>query len=235
MKKIINTLALSLIIGLLLVSCDSPLSDIEINDPSLINCVFTIERTIENGSESEYATAILTDKNLGLVQLKNGSVKVNNQNLGYYGFTKTYHSDIQVELNTQYTFTVVLANGEEYSSSVITPANDFGNVGLPNEVTINSDVPITWTDFNSSNNIKIMYQVLDHENVWHDVFETTTTDDGSYAISNDNIQYSNSFMDLAEAKVILIRNTDGNINPNFRGGSITSNFRYSQTFDFVNN
>lgn len=131
-------------------SCESPLSDVEITDPGTLITTFSVDRTmLDDGTVNTGLSATLLDKNLASIELKNGQVKVNGQEMSVYELLNisTYHiPEATVSLNTQYNFEVVLANGESYAGTVMTPDKTFTSFTVPTNATRDSDLTISWQD-----------------------------------------------------------------------------------------
>src|SRR5687767_5324092 len=131
-------------------SCESALSDMEITDPSLLHTTFVAERALlDNGTVLYSLHANLFDKNLASIELKNGQVKVNGQQMSVTELLNisTYHiPGATVGLNTDYNFEVVLANGESYAGTVTTQEKTFTTLTVPSTSTANSDLTISWQD-----------------------------------------------------------------------------------------
>lgn len=107
----------------------------EITDPSVLQTHFVVERAMLNdGTILHSLHANIFDKNLASVQLKNGQVKVNGQQMSVPEILNisTYHiPGATVDLNTEYDFEVVLADGESYPGTVITQPKTFTTVTVP--------------------------------------------------------------------------------------------------------
>ena len=131
-------------------SCESPLSDVEITDPGTLITTFAVDRTmLADGTVNTALSATLLDKNLASIELKNGHVKVNGQQMSVYELLNitTYHiPDATVSLNTQYNFEVVLANGQSYAGAIMTPDKTFTSFTAPTNATRDSDLTISWQD-----------------------------------------------------------------------------------------
>lgn len=131
-------------------NCDSPLSDVEITDPSLLQTNFTVERALlDDGTVLGALQTTIFDKNLASVELKNAHVKVNGQQMSVTEILniKTYNiPSAAVNLNTEYDFEVVLADGKSYGGSVTTPAKTFTSLTVPSNPSKANDLTISWND-----------------------------------------------------------------------------------------
>ena len=130
--------------------CDSALSDVEITDPSLLQTHFVVERSLQHdGSVLESLRANIFDKNLASVELKNGHIKVNGEQMSETEILNisTYHiPGADVELNTQYEFELVLANGNVHKGIVTTQPKAFTALVVPADPAVDSDMTISWQD-----------------------------------------------------------------------------------------
>lgn len=144
-------LALSTFASILFFSnCESPLSDIEITDPSVLQTHFVVERALlDNGTVLNAIQATILDKNLASVEIKNGHVNVNGQAMTVTEILNisTYHIPAAtVDLNKRYDFEIVLPNGESHAGNVTTQQKTFTSVTVPSTASVDSDLTISWTD-----------------------------------------------------------------------------------------
>ncbi|WP_299455426.1 hypothetical protein [uncultured Microscilla sp.] len=95
-----------LIISLLLYSCKSPLSDVEIDDPALLNVSVSITQDYDNNKTLKVA---VKDKNGQAIELKNGYVMLNNNRLAYannrYLYDQLKFTDKEFQVTIQYNST----------------------------------------------------------------------------------------------------------------------------------
>jgi len=147
-NKVATLLALAF--TLFFSNCDSPLSDVEVTDPSLLQTNFIVERALLNdGTVLGALQTTLFDKNLASVELKNAQVKVNGQQMSVTEILniKTYNiPSAIVNLNTGYDFEVVLADGKSYGGSITTQAKTFTSVTVPSNPSKDNDLTISWND-----------------------------------------------------------------------------------------
>jgi hypothetical protein len=131
-------------------SCDSPLSDVEITDPGLLQTNFVVERALLNdGTVLGGLQATIFDKNLASVELKNGNIKVNDQQTSMTEILniKTYYiPSASVNLDTDYNFQMNLADGKSYNGTVKTPAKTFTSLTVQSNPNVNEDLVISWSD-----------------------------------------------------------------------------------------
>ncbi len=131
-------------------NCESALSDIEITDPGVLQTNFVVERALlDNGTVLNSLHATIFDKNLASVELKNGQVKVNGQQMSETEIlnVSTYHIPAAtVNLDTDYNFEVILANGQSHTGTVTTQPKTFTSVTVPSDASVDNDLTISWQD-----------------------------------------------------------------------------------------
>jgi hypothetical protein len=150
--------------ALLLQSCnkESPLSNTEITDPSILTAQFTISKNKKQSTGSSDYTfqASILDKKDRYVEILNGNVflngiKMNPQRAPYENVTRyfLYTDKIKFKLDSLYTFTVVLSDGASYSSSIRTPATDMIST-VANSA--GDSISFTWVG-NAADSIEVYY------------------------------------------------------------------------------
>lgn len=131
-------------------NCESALSDMEVTDPSVLRTTFVAERALlDNGTVLNSLHANIFDKNLASVELKNGQVKVNGQQMSVneiLNISTYYIPSATVNLNANYDFEVVLANGESYSGTVTTQEKTFTALTVPSTGNVDSDLTVSWQE-----------------------------------------------------------------------------------------
>lgn len=158
-----NTMCLGVIILILFNSCESPLSELEINDPSLIRPDISLRRVRDNNNRLTTSIDVyFYDKNLNTVQLKNGSVHVNGhimkvENLPIFGgpYYTINTSIVQVKLSTLYLFTIELSDGKKYEASITTQAEDLYELNIPSDHDKLKNLVVEWKSKDTHNDIQI--------------------------------------------------------------------------------
>lgn len=148
---------------LVMQSCDSPLSDVPITDPTVLKPVMEVEKSIStNGGISNIISCIIYDKNNNLVEIHDGGVKLNGiyMDSAPYGLGGTYYipSESQpenIELDKTFTFGVMLSDGEVYLSSITTAAFDLTTFTVPSTYQLYSDLHIQWYEDQYSNEMSV--------------------------------------------------------------------------------
>lgn len=212
-------------------ACDSPLSDVALTDPYLINASFLVQQTYtDEGMRSEEVSATLLDKNGGNIELKEGYVFVNDAEMVYKGRLRNYESDIEITNATKYVFDVVLADGESYVTEISTPVNYFGTVTVPGIITLSGDIEVSWTEFNTNKELEISVISYKSDGTWMTHYNKGMRDYGTVIIKNDELNYNNlDLSTVTKTEIRLTRKTQTTSNSAFRGGAANTYFLYIGT------
>lgn len=196
MQKYIKVLLgiILLVSSLMLTNCDSPLSDEPLNDPSLISPALRIEHTYDNSKTLKgEAIGLLFDKNLNLVRIKDGGVFVNGTalTLEYYITGGPYYEttgDYPIYLNTNYTMTVEMSNGDTYDSQVRTQFQDLHTFNIPATFSHTDSIQVTWEEIILDHSMWIEFSYEDDNGAGFVNVEIPedSVDTGSYTIPHDN-------------------------------------------------
>lgn len=228
----------SLVSILLLHSCteESPLSDIDITDPSLIQLDVSLFKSIDyQGNLNSRIWVYLYDKNQNLIKLKNGKVSVNGHAmiLDEIGLNKAPYYTIDarvlsVEAQKEYAFTIELSDGKAYLASITTQNIDLYEINIPFEHSKNSNMQISWKGYDTQSdlvltlncaysNTKSSGQVVEQ---FHPGHQERTKGEFVFASSNFNKQEG-----IYRAFVSITSTIKGTVDPHFRANSsITSMF-----------
>lgn len=230
-----RTLTHCLLIGFILIcsSCmqDSPLSDVEISDPSLIQPSISLYRTRDNsGILKTRIEVFLFDKNLNSVELKKGRVLVNGYVMQVKELPLTggpyYTIDaslLKVELNKLYTFIIELADGKAYQGSVSTQETDIFELVLPKSYSRQNNMQISWLGHDISSDLKIEltcnYQTDIRSGQTNNSFTPKQQErsQGLYMIPSS---YFNQEEGIYKATVTVTSKTTGVIDSRFRTYSV---------------
>jgi len=147
-------LLVALILGLMLVDCEepsSPLSDIILDDPSVIKPCITFSKSINNYGSAYYSiTVTIYDRNNQEVILKDGSVDVNGKLLSASYSARSYSWSSSKEKiiypDSSYTVTITLGNGDQYHAWLDTPEKELLTFAVPDTHSRNQDLTVSWTD-----------------------------------------------------------------------------------------
>jgi hypothetical protein len=196
---------------------------VEITDPSVLQPHFTVQRTLlTSGGTSETIQTVIFDKNLAYVEIKNGQLKVNGQVmrlntvLGIPTYSLTSPS---VNVNTPYTFEIVLPDGNSYSGTVTTAAKTFVSLSAPATSNAQSDLEISWQEIYLHDEMEISL-----------IFTTATGTvtgpviplaqdqvmDGSFTIPKSNFATPTG---ITSVLITLTGKENGTTDPKFRNGS----------------
>lgn len=206
-------------------SCESSLNDIEITDPGVLQTHFVVERTLLNdGTVLGALNATILDKNLASVELKNGHVKVNGQQMSLteiLNVSTYYIPSATVNLNTNYNFEVVLANGQSHSGTVTTQQKTFTSVTVPSNASVNNDLVISWQDVYVHDELIISVNLTSPSGtVPGPTFNLTPAqmEQGSFVIPKSNFATPQG---ITSATITLTGVEYGTIDPKFSTGSGT--------------
>lgn len=223
-SRLLSTL-FALAIATLFWGCESALSDIDITDPGVLITNFSVDRAMQDdGTILSSLSATILDKNLGSVELKNGQVKVNGEQMSpteLLNITTYRLPGATVNVNTDYTFQVVLSNGQSYSGTVTTPEKTFTALTVPSSSTADSDLPISWRDAYVYDNFIINLNLTSASGIVEGPTFNLTPEQmeaGSYVIPKS------SFSVVEGITSVTVRLTGvkyGTIDPKFRTGSGT--------------
>jgi hypothetical protein len=206
-------------------NCDSALSDVEVSDPGVLQTHFVVERALlSDGSVLSSLHTTIFDKNLASVELKNGKVKVNGQQMSVTEILNisTYHLPAAVvDLSTPYLFEVVLANGKAYGGSITTQQKTFTSVTVPSNSNVNTDLTVSWQDVYVHDDLVISLNLTSPAGtVPGAVFTLTPTQmqAGSFIIPKSNFA---SPAGITSVMITLTGAKYGTIAQEFRSGSGT--------------
>ena len=129
-------------------SCElskSPLSDVPVSEPDVIRVIAEADRDISSSNTSSSLLRVtLYDKHEEFIELKKGSVAVNGLPMSYLMLGEYERNDV-VQPDYDYTFTVTLSDGSNYSCHVHTPKNLY-QMTVPSTYDRKSALTITWGD-----------------------------------------------------------------------------------------
>jgi hypothetical protein len=206
-------------------NCDSALSDVEITDPGVLQTHFVVERALlEDGTVLSSLHTTILDKNLASVELKNGQVKVNGQQMSVTEILNisTYHiPGATVALDTDYDFEVVLANGQSHTGTVTTQQKTFTSLTVPSSSNVDSDLTISWQDVYVHDALIISLGLTSPAGtVAGATFELTPAQmqAGSFVIPKSNFATPQG---ITSVSITLTGARYGTIDSKFRNGSAT--------------
>ncbi len=214
---------LALSITLFFSNCESALSDIEITDPGVLHTNFVVERTLtDNGTVLGALHTTIFDKNMASVELKNGKVKVNGEQMSeteILNISTYYIPEAIVNLNTNYDFEVVLANGQSYNGTVTTQQKTFTSLTVPSNSSVGSDLTISWQDIYVHDALTISLNLTSPAGtVPGPTFELTPAQmqAGSFVIPKSSFSTPQG---ITSVLITLTGAKYGTVDPKFRSGS----------------
>lgn len=228
MKRVIFA---SILLSLAGLSCSSPLSDTNVTDPSLLEPVLVVMKSINSsGARSVLYTAGIYDKNLNLVTLQNGSVKIDgfqmNERANLFGGEHYFlqgESEVKFALDSTYTFTITLSDGSKYYGEVTSQSDDLTEFDAPSSQSRTQPVNVNWkaTDPNAAMSIELVYKYSTDTSSGGGTQTISIPDPstGQYSISPD--MFTTDKGTTNEVDLTLVSEVTGTIDPAFRAGSST--------------
>jgi hypothetical protein len=239
-KRILYIYLAVLAIALVGCSKESPLSDVELTDPSIVRPDIKFIRMKDNNTLTTLIGAWIYDKNDNSIELKNGGVLINNKEtvvrkLG----AAPYYSGIEVfpeiQLGQTYIVEIKLNSNKSYYASIAIPDKDLSNLTIPSRQNKYENMKISWTDAVPSRPLKLTityYYKKDNQ----ELSNFTTLDippanltTGEYTISAGVFQgYPNIYKTSIELRSV----TYGSIYEGFlKGSMITYDMSVSKSCD----
>jgi hypothetical protein len=216
-------------------TCRSPLSDVDITDPSLIRPKIVVRKLVNYlGSLSQKFEASFFDSNGNAVELKNGDVAANGVSMSLTtslltaapGYVLNTASLLQVALDSTYTFVTTLADGQQINSVITMQEKNLFDFIAPTRHPKATDLLITWKEGDAR--YRIILSLLAHiARDSTDRFENETINlpdpaSEQFAIPASFFTSSDS---IFRVDMTLTTKSTGNVNSQFRsGGEITSRF-----------
>lgn len=217
-----------------LIGCgESSLSDVNLENPSLIRPEITVSKTISSSREiSQTIEVWLYDKQGFSIELKAGSVRVNGVPMTvsrdlfgapYYAIESNHP---EVLPNTTYTFAITLADGSEYTASVTTQEKTPLAFNVPSRHNRGQDLMVSWQEVDDRYPMKI--RLISHTKTdGLDEIDSQTIDipnpgTGRHIIPASALSVS---PDSYRIDLTLSSEKSGSIDSHFRkGGEMTSRF-----------
>ncbi|HHJ53682.1 MAG TPA: hypothetical protein ENJ89_10840 [Caldithrix abyssi] len=206
---------------------DSPLSDIVIDDASVIQPMVELTRSInDQGSVTVRFEVRLRDKNGNYIKLKDGGVQVNGFKLGIkYDHSAPYYqllsSDSTLMKTGQLmTVLITLGDGSDYALTGYAPPKALKKISAPDSVSRNNNIVITWQEVDSifpqEIELKRYFKTSeDHYSNATDMFKIESPEQGRYFIYSPLLQ---EFPNTYKIIVKLISTRYGKIPKDFRSG-----------------
>lgn len=210
---------------------NSSLSDVNLDDPSLIKPDIFIDKSITSNSITYTNATWLLDKNDNSIELKSGSVSMNNKtmtvkhsfnNAPYYTFENM--DILPFQLKATYESEISLSDGTVYKSAVTTREKDLYQLNVPTEQSKSQDLNLSWADAANDMDLELTMVLTGHKDTTNylDVYKFKISNPltGKYTIPNS---YYINRPELSQAQLTLEAINTGQINKSFMNGSkITS-------------
>ncbi len=204
---------------------NSALSDVELSDPNLISPEITITKTLnERGKEQTELVVFLNDKNNNSIDLMKGGVYLNNEKLGVqteWGGAPYYTlNNIELSANTNYNFSVTLANDNSYQCSVTSPRDVIHSFVVPEYHNINKDLTVSWGGLSSSPSTSYSLEIENGETFAETIsLSPSIINNGGYVLSS---RVLNQFCEGSreDFTITLKSTTNGKVDHRFDGGTI---------------
>jgi hypothetical protein len=139
---------LLVLILLTLISCESPLSEEGVSDPSLIQPKIQVQMETDYKGKLYYRYKCkIYDNHLKAVEIKDGGVKINGYNMilikDFFGsYYLLDNSQIPYELDTKYNFTITLTDKKEYGGTITTHTDSIREFIVPAKYSRNNNLEV---------------------------------------------------------------------------------------------
>lgn len=139
---------------------ESALSDVELNDPSVICPEISFSRSKIDGSLSQSVVAWIYDKNSNPIEIKNGGVSLNGKAMPVkklFGLPCYSGLDIISDIRPGFTYNVVVKlNAEKsYNASIRIQEKDLITLVMPLKHNKLTDMNISWTEIDPNRQLKL--------------------------------------------------------------------------------
>lgn len=160
---------------------ESALSDVVIDDPSLIRPEISLIKTKTAGTSTETVAAWIYDKNNNSVELKNGGVLVNGREMVIKKIADApYYSGIEVlsgiTAGTKYNFLININSRKSYTASITAQGKDLTTLDVPLRHNKTENMDITWKEIDPGRPLTLQVTIFYNNN------GTSGADDLSYTV-----------------------------------------------------
>ena len=210
--------------------CSSPLSDVDITDFGVIGLSASIEKWFcDTGLLRQEVRALVYDKNLASVRIRNGGAAVNDSVMVYDSgaVMPCYEKDnFPATKNTACRFVITLSNGDRCTSTVVTPQAEYGAVSHPDPFRISQGAAITWTDVAPGSPVDITLTLVTGN---RPVFQRSGVPDSGHIVIPPMVDSTLT----GKARFEMKRSTAGVTAGQLRDGSVRSGFYFSDSLTLV--
>jgi len=229
-----------IIAGLFLIGCPSKsiLSNVTIDDPALIKIDINLDKSRNQlGSVTENITARIKDKNDDIVELKNGSISINNINmeLQYELISKLPYyyipsSRVPYVADSNYSFVITLSNGKQYKAGIKTQTKEFHTFQVSDNHNKANALSVSWQDIDTSGQVLIsVFKNFTNSKTATDTIYISDASKGTYTFEPAYFGENPESMDLTLSSVKY-----GDIDSSFmNGSSISSKINISRKVKFI--
>ncbi len=221
MKKLVLLLFVTLIAG----GCDSPLSDVELNDPGVLTVRAWLKRGTSHGLLTEHQIRLrITDKNNASVELLDGEVLVNELAMDFSGILIGYELNewqTMVAADSVYVFDIVLSDSAHYPSSITSQPNLLEFTEFPTSMILGDDLTFGWNGEGQADPLEIRLTVSAGNQDRTHTFLMGNLSQTEYIIS------AVYFLDppaADQAQVMLVSERSTNGHPDFSESELTCTF-----------
>ncbi|MFA6455645.1 MAG: hypothetical protein WCW40_02395 [Bacteroidota bacterium] len=214
---------LLIVISLALNSCESPLSEQAVSDPKLIQPVVQVMKELDYKGTTYYRYRCdVYDKYMRSVELKDGRISVNGENLivvkDLFG---TYYmiDDARVKYasNSVYKFVITLSDQSQYNASVTTHKVNLTGFNAPASHNKTQNMNLTWSGIDSSATMRLTitsYYTTDTSSGFRTSnMEISNPKLGAYTLAPSNFVVENT--NTYRVDITLHSEVDGTIDSRF--------------------
>lgn len=227
MKSILMLVACALLTG----GCESVLSDVEINDPTVLTANGYLSRSQTEGVlSSQTITLHIRDKNGAMVELLNGSATVNGLLMDYDNSLTGYRlheEQVIIGADSLYLYDVVLADETHYSAGITTQEQLLEYTHFPAIITTGDNLTFGWSGAGQLDPFEITLTVYAGNNSRTFTFQLGDLSQQEYTISAVYLLDPPN-ADRANVTLKSTRTVPGH--PDFRESSLTSTFSCAREF-----
>jgi hypothetical protein len=207
----------------LFAACSSPLSDIEVNDSNVLFPRFSANYEWKDGSDFSKVTVFLADKNGASINLKNGTVSCNGENMHYSSMS--YGCNEKFKSGKDYEFIVTLPDSTTYEGTVV-GAKEIKGINWPKSLDQNKAEKLHWLS-GKDRDIKIELRVQNENNSWESVHTHHVGNEKRYFLELPKMEFPDKMNGKAE--IIISSIEKGNLSNDFGGGSAESTVTYTKS------
>jgi len=231
MRRLFFGSFLLLCLGIFSSSCQSPMSEGNLNDLSAMDLRIDITQDLTNQRKNE-VTVFIIDENGKPIRNKAVKLKVNGHDLAYserqelYYTTSSKYSGTDIPVEQEYNFQIVLSNGKTCFLGRITPLpeNNEQYIVCAGKGDFNRDFVVSWKNLKDIDRLSVTKGVLlrtSTDQLQNHDFEPQVNKDigayGTYTLSKS--QFTSSKSTISSLKLTFSATKYGLMNPRLLKGS----------------